>query len=141
MKKNELINTKVDIKLVISGLWVSMMILYIYNDFFHLFKPDAIQEIIDGNMGPFAVTQTGLFFAAVLMAIPVIMGLLTLILNAKISRIANIVVASLYTVVNIANIPGEWAFYVFLGIIQIVFTLLIIWCAVKWPRQDHSEKL
>lgn len=136
MNKNELINTKVDVKFIITGLWVSMMILYIYNDFFHLFKPGAIQEIIDGNMGPFEVTQTGLFFAAVLMAIPVVMGLLTLILNAKISRIANMIIASLYTVVNIANIPGEWAFYVFLGILQIVFTLLIIWYAYKWPHQE-----
>ena len=136
MKKKELINTKVDVKYIITGLWFSMMILYIYNDFFHLFVPNSIQEIMDGNMGPFEVTQAGLVMAAVLMAIPVIIGLLTLILSAKISRITNIIAGSLYTIVNISNIPGEWAFYVLLGIIQIVFTLLIIWYAVKWPSQE-----
>ena len=66
MKKNELTNTKVDIKFIIAGLWASMMMLYIYNDFFHLFMPNSIQEIMDGNMGPFAVTQIGLLTAAVL---------------------------------------------------------------------------
>ncbi len=132
--KNTLINTKIETKIVIAGLWMGMMILYIYNDIFHLFKPDAIQNMMDGQMGPFAVTQIGLLSATVLMVIPVLMSIGTLVCSAKISRVANIIFGSLYTIVNIVNLPGEWAFYIFSGVIQIAITLYIIWISIKWPK-------
>lgn len=132
MKSNELRESKIDVRIKIAALWGAMMMLYIYNDFFHLFKPDAIQDIMDGSMGLVDITQIGMFVASVMMAIPVIMGLLTLVLQRKASRIANIIAGSLYTVINVANLPGEWAFYIFLGILQIAFTLLVIWYSVKW---------
>jgi len=132
--KNTLKDTKIDTKIVIAGLWMAMMMLYIYNDFFHLFKPDAIQNMMDGQMGPFEVTQTGLFSAAVLMAIPVVMTIVSLVCSAKLNRVANITLGSLYTIVNIVNLSGEWAFYIFLGVIQIAITLSIVWISIKWPK-------
>lgn len=132
--KNKFKDSKIETKIVIAVLWIAMMILYIYNDIFHLFKPDAIQNMMDGQMGPFAVTQLGLLSATVLMAIPVIMSIGTLVCSAKVSRVANIIFGSLYTIVNIVNLQGEWAFYIFSGVIQIAITLYIIWIAIKWPK-------
>lgn len=132
--KNKFKDSKIETKIVIAVLWIAMMILYIYNDIFHLFKPDAIQNMMDGQMGPFAVTQLGLLSATVLMAIPVIMSIGTLVCSAKVSRVANIIFGSLYTIVNIVNLQGEWAFYIFSGVIQIAITLYIVWISVKWPK-------
>lgn len=132
--KNKFKDSKIETKIVIAVLWIAMMILYIYNDIFHLFKPDAIQNMMDGQMGPFAVTQIGLLSATVLMAIPVVMSIGVLVCSAKVSRVANIIFGSLYTIVNIVNLQGEWAFYIFSGVIQIAITLYIIWISIKWPK-------
>lgn len=132
--KNKFKDSKIETKIVIAVLWIAMMILYIYNDIFHLFKPDAIQNMMDGQMGPFAVTQLGLLSATVLMVIPVIMSIGALVCSAKVSRVANILFGSLYTIVNIVNLQGEWAFYIFSGVIQIAITLYIIWISIKWPK-------
>ena len=127
---------KVNVRIIITTLWISIMCLYIYNDFFSLFPPGNIQEIIDGNMGPFEVTQAGLFLAAVLMLIPSLMIFLTNILPAKITKISNMVLGVLYAFVMIGSLIGEgWAFYIFLGIVEIVLSLLITFYAWKWPKE------
>ena len=129
-------NNKIDIKLQLAALWSAMMMLYIYNDFFYLFKPEAIQHIMDGNMGPLDISQFTLFLAALLMALPVIVSLVTLFFSTKISRPLNITFGVLYSLVNIANLPGEWAFYIFLGLIQLGFTVSIVWLSIKWPTKE-----
>ena len=129
---------KVDIKIKLAMLWISMMILYIYNDFFTLFTPDAINDMIAGRMGPFEVTQTALVAATVLMIIPIAVIIITLLVSSKLSRVINIVLGSLYLVVNISNIPGSWMFYVLSGVVQIVIAATIIWLSVKWPNEDHN---
>lgn len=133
-------DNKIDIKIKIAVLWLAMMSLYIYNDFFHLFTPGSIQNIMDGNMGPFETTQVGVLGAAVLMAIPVGMSILAVFSCAKINRIANIAMGILYTIVNIANLPGEtWIFYIFLGTLEIIITLAIIYLAFKWPKAETTS--
>jgi hypothetical protein len=133
---NKLKEEKVNVRIIITTLWISIMCLYIYNDFFSLFPPGNIQEILDGMMGPFEVTQSGLFLAALLMLVPSLMIFLTNILPAKIAKISNMVLGVLYAFVMIGSLIGEsWAFYIFLGIIEIVLSLLITWYAWKWPKE------
>lgn len=112
------------------------MILYLYNDFFFsLFTPNAIQEIMDGNMGPFPVTQGGLLSASILMAVPAAMIFLSLVLKAGVNRWTNIVLSVIYIAVMVASVIGEWTFYYFNGAVEICANIVIIWLAVKWPRE------
>jgi hypothetical protein len=32
--------------------------------------------------------------------------------------------------------PGVWAHYYFVGIIEVVLTALVVWYAWKWPKQE-----
>lgn len=129
---------KVNIRIIITTLWISIMCLYIYNDFFSLFEPGSIQEIMDGNMGPFEVTQMGLFFAALLMLIPSLMIFLTNVMAAKITKVSNMILGVLYAFVMVGSLIGEsWAFYIFLGIVEIVLSILITWYAWKWPTENE----
>ena len=138
--KQVLQENKINIRLKISFLWMGMMMLYIYNDFFHLFPPDSLQKIMDGNMGPLTISQLNLFMAALLMAIPVILSVVTLYFSSKTIRVINIVFGVLYTFVNIGNIIGEtWIFYIFLGIIQVGITLAIVGSSLKWPKMKLSS--
>jgi hypothetical protein len=85
------------------------------------------------------ITPVFLFGAAVLMAIPSLMIFLSVALNAKVNRWINIVFGSVYTLVILGTVvmPGEtWAYYYFYNILEVVRTSLVVWHAVKWPKQE-----
>lgn len=48
---------KVNVKLKLAALWASFMFLYIYVDYFHLYMPDSIKDILTGKVFVFDITQ------------------------------------------------------------------------------------
>ena len=134
---NEKEDMKINVKMKLSALWVALMLLYIYADWFSLFRTGQIEEMISGRIGPFPVTQGSLFVFSILMIIPPVMVFLSLTLKSKVNRWANIILGGLYTFVNIGNLIGEtWAYYILFGIVEILFTSLMIWYAWKWTNLD-----
>ncbi len=130
---------KVHVKLKISALWASVMFCYVYGDYFLLYQPGKLRDILEGNMAPLGpVTQGVLLFTSVSMAIPAAMIFLSLALKARPSRWLNIIAGLLYTAFVLITMPGAWAFYLFLGSIDVVLTSLIVWYAWSWPRQDAT---
>jgi len=120
----------------LAGLWTSLMLCYIYGDYFGLYKPGKLEGMLEGQMGPLGeITQGVLLGTSVLMAIPAVMVFLSLTLAPAANRWANIVLGLIYTVIMVITIPGSWAFYVFLGVVEVILSLLIVWTAWKWPRQ------
>ena len=79
-----------DVRTKLSALWIAMMLLYIYADILSLFRPGQIEEIMDGLMGPFPVTQGSLVVASLLMIIPAVMVFLSLTLKPGVNRWTNI---------------------------------------------------
>ena len=126
-------NYEINPKIKISALWVVLMLCYIYNDFFSLFTPGAVDEIMAGYMGPFPVTQMALVSATLLMALPILMIYLTLVMKPRLNQVTNIIVSALYIVVMVVSLIGEWHFYILMGFIEIIINGLIIWLAFKWP--------
>jgi Family of unknown function (DUF6326) len=134
---NKMEDMKISVKMKLSALWVAMMLLYIYADVLYLYKPGQIEEMLKGLMGPFPATQGALLAASILVTIPAVMVFLSLTLKSRVNRRANITLGVLYTAVNIVNLIGEtWAFYIFFGIVEIGCTLLIVWNAWKWTKQE-----
>jgi Family of unknown function (DUF6326) len=131
---------KISVKMKLSALWVTLMFLYLYADWFSLFRTGQIEEMISGRMGPFSVTQGSLFVFSILMMMPAVMVFLSLSLKPKINRWANIILGVLYTLVNISNLIGEtWVYYLFFGVVEIVFTLLIVGYAWKWRNPEAQS--
>jgi hypothetical protein len=138
-KTTEIEDMKINVKMKLSALWVAMMLLYIYADILSLFRPGQLEEMIEGLMGPFPVTQASLLVASILMIIPAVMVFLSLTLKPKVARWANIAVGVLYTVVNISNLIGEaWVYYIVFGIVEIMLTLLIVSYAWTWANPEVS---
>jgi hypothetical protein len=130
-------DVKVHVKLKLSALWASVMFCYIYGDYFGLYKPGTLQEMIAGKMGPLGpATQGVLLGVAIMMAIPGVMVFLSLVLPAAVNRWANVTFGVIYTVIMLMTMPGEWAFYVFLGVVEVALTGLVVWYAWNWPRQE-----
>ena len=137
-KTTEMEDVKINVKMKLSALWAALMLIYIYADILSNFKPGAIEKMMDGFMGPFPVTQGALLSASILMTIPAVMVFLSITLKPKVNRWANIILGVLYTFVNIGNLIGEtsWFFYMSFVVVEITFTLLIIWFAWKWTNPE-----
>ena len=58
-------------------------------------------------MGPLDVSQATLVLASLIVIIPAVMIALSLLLPARVNRPLNLVLAILYTLVNISNLVGE----------------------------------
>ena len=130
---------KVHVKIKISSLWVSVMLCYIYGDYFGLYKPGVLQEMLAGKMGPLGpTTQLVLLGTSAMMALPSVMVFLSLVLKPRLNRWLNIILGAIYTVIILITMPGEWVFYIFLGVIEIALTTLIVWYAWKWPTQEAT---
>jgi hypothetical protein len=131
-------DVKINVKIKLSALWVAVMLCYLYGDFIGFYKPGFIEEIVAGEVMGMQTSQVMLLGIAVLMAIPTVMVFLSLTLKAKANRWANIILGIVYTGVMLITmlLPGVWAYYIFLGIVEVVLTALIVWYAWKWPKQE-----
>lgn len=126
---------KIHVKIKLSALWAALMFCYIYGDYFGLYVPGKLQGMLAGGgpIGP--VSQSSLVATAVLLAVPGVMVFLALVLPPKFNRWLNIVLAAFYIGIMLMTMPGAWAFYQVLGIIEIALGVLTIGYAWRWPRQ------
>jgi hypothetical protein len=130
---------QIHVKFKLSALWVSVMLCYIYGDYFGLWQPGQLQGMLEGKMGPLGpTTQLVLVGTSVMMAIPSVMVFLSLVLRPHLNRWVNIILGVLYTLIIIVTMPGSWAFYIFFGIVEVVLTALVVWYAWNWPQQQAT---
>jgi len=136
-KTKYLQDMKVNVKIKLAALWASLMFIYIYVDFYSLYKPGVIEDILKGIVWQFEITQGWAMGAMVLMAIPSLMIFLSIILKAKLNRWINIIVGILYILVTVGNVIGEtWFYYIFGSVIEFVLLILVVWFAWKWPTTE-----
>lgn len=141
-KKNEkaLVDSRLDVKILLSGLWAVLMILYLYCDVLTFFRTGVLNNIMEGFMGPVQVSQLTLLLASVLMIIPACMVFLSLRVKANVNRWLNLTAGLLYTLVGIGNMISEtWIYYIIFVILEIVVTLSIVLLSVKWPRRQAES--
>ena len=128
---------KVSLKLKLVALWTSLMFLVIYLDYFHLYMPGKIEEILAGKMFVFDITQVALLAGLASITIPALMISLSAALPDKANRWTNIIVAMIYIPFILFNLAGEaWVHMVFGAAVQVVLLLLIIRYAWKWTTQE-----
>jgi hypothetical protein len=132
---NALEEIKVSVNLKIASLWMSLMFLIIYLDYFHLYMPGKIKDIQVGRVFVFDITQGFLLAALALVTIPALMIFLSVALPAKVNRLANIIIAGVNIPFVLFNLAGEaWMHMVFGAAVEVVLLCLIIRYAWKWPR-------
>jgi hypothetical protein len=128
---------KVGLKLKLAMLWACFMFLYIYVDYFHLYMPGKIEDIMKGKVFEFDITQGFLTVALVSVKIPVLMISLSVALPAKINRWTNIIVATIYIPYTLFNLAGEaWMHMILAAVAEVILLCLIICYAWKWPCSE-----
>lgn len=139
--ESNLEDVKVNVKIILSGLWIALMFFYAYNDILSFFRKDIAEEVLTGKMGGIEINQTFLFGAGILMSIPIFMIFLSLILPAKYNRWVNIIVGIFHIIILLASmlVPGDlWINYALYEILEAIFIILIIWFAWTWPKNTSN---
>jgi len=125
----------IHVKLKLSALWATTVLCFIYGDLFGFFKQQTLTEIVSGKAGVIG-SQIGLLAAALSVAIPSVMVVLSLVLKPRLSRWSSMILGTLYTVIVFVTLPGAWMYFIFFGVIEIGLTLLIVWYAWHWPKEE-----
>ncbi len=128
---------EIRVNMKLAALWASMMFFYSYVDYFGLYMPGKIGDILAGKVFVFDITQLFLLTALVLTTIPALMIFLSVALPAKANRWTNMIVAALWIPYTLFNLVGEfWLHMVYGAVVEVVLLLLIIRYAWKWPKQE-----
>jgi hypothetical protein len=116
-------------RIILAGLWVAVMLTYLWGDVLSILAGDAGPGKMFGGMEP---SPTMWLFIAAFMLTPIVMIVLSLTLGYPAIRWANIIVAVLVVVFNIAGLPYPGAYENFLIVVSFAFNALIVWYAWKW---------
>ncbi len=138
----QLQDSKVDVKIVLSGLWISMMFIYAYVDIFTFFRADVINGALAGTVpGPdFTINQTFLLLITIYVIIPSLMVAVSLLAPARSNRIANVVVSLMYAITVVGAAIGEtWRYYLLGSVVEVLLLLGIARIAWTWPRASIGD--
>jgi Family of unknown function (DUF6326) len=124
----------------LAAAWTSFMFLYIYVDYFALYKPGVIDDIRAGVVWEFDISQVFVVVGLSLMAVPILMVFLSMTLPARANRLMNLIVAPIYVVVSALNALGEsWTYFYGLSIgLEVLLLAFILRSAWTWPRRTAS---
>ena len=139
--------TDLPMNVKLSTLWITASLSYLYCDIISLMDPEMLKQYLAGSVNGMAFTPGFLFGAAILISIPILMVLVSRVLNYRANRWANIAAATFMTVVQTLTlfIGSPAPYYLYLSIIEITCTVLIVGYAWKWrepavhPRVASAE--
>ncbi len=138
--KRALQDHPVPVNIKLALLWASLMFLYIYNDYFSMYLPGTIDGMAAGQMGPLGeATELVLVSVSILLAVPALMIFLSAALPPTYSRWLNVFLGLIYTVIEALTLFGTGLFYQIVVVLEITVTSLIVWYAVRWPKQAAAD--
>ncbi len=118
-----------DIRIILVGLWIALMLTYLLGDVMRIFAGDFTPGKIEGKK----MTQGMLMLMALLMLIPIIMVVLSLTLFYPAIQWLHIIAAGFLFVFNLAGFRSYPGIYDrFLIVIGLMFNALTVWYAWTW---------
>ena len=127
-------------RIKIAALWASMLFIYAYVDLFSLYRADVRADIEAGEIFAFTIGQGFLLGVTIYVVIPSLMVFLSLVLSARVTRMANIVVAVLYAVTIAGGAIGESNYYYILGsLIEAALLAGVVYYAWTWPKATDAD--
>jgi hypothetical protein len=133
---------KINVKIKLAVLWTSVMFCYIYEDYFELYVPKRVERIISGES--LLNTPQKLFGASWVLIIPALMIVLSILLKSRLNRLVNILFGTCYTALMVwiaTNYSDKWlSFALVFAILESIMTAMIVWYALKWPRQNQLKQ-
>jgi hypothetical protein len=117
-----------DVRFIMSGLWVALMLTYLLGDVLRIFAGD----FESGEMAGQRANQWMWVLAAVVMLIPITMLVLSLTISYPAIRWINIGASVFLVLFNLVGLPYPGLYDNLLIGVGFVFNGLIIWYAWTW---------
>ena len=138
--RSALEDLRMPVQAKLAAAWTSFMFLYIYVDYFTLYKPGVIHDILVGSVWEFDISQVFVIIGLSLVAVPILMVFLSMTLPARANRLMNLIVAPIYVAVSAFNALGEsWTYFYGLSIgLEVLLLAFILRSAWTWPRRTAS---
>jgi hypothetical protein len=134
-------DVRVPVRHRLAALWAALMFCYVYGDFFGLFVPGRLKDMMAGNFGQMGPTTDGLLVgSSLLLAVPALMIYATLVVPARACQWANLLLGVFYAVVMALTMPGSPLFYQALGVVEIAIGLVTVVTAWRWPRAVSTNR-
>jgi hypothetical protein len=117
-----------DVRIVLAGLWVALMLTYLLGDVIRIFAGDFTAGEIDGR----EASQWMWLLATAVMLIPIVMVVLSLTLGYPAIRWTAIVASVFLVLFNIVGLPYPGLYDNVLIGVSFVLNALIIYYAWSW---------
>lgn len=128
-------DVKIPVRLKLFSLWTSIVFLYLYGDYFELYQPGKLTDMLAGRTALGMTSQSVLLTMSAIVVVPCLMPFLCLALPAALNAGQTYSLARSTPLSLIFAILGGWHFYVLYGMIEIALTLLVVWVAWTWPKR------
>ena len=122
-------------RIMLSLLWTSMLLVFAYVDIFGFWRSDVIKGALAKKVpGPgFVIDQRFLLLTTIYILIPVLMITATMLMPARITRMANIAVSAVFLVTILVSAAGErWAYYLVGSAVECLLLIIAV-IAWRWP--------
>lgn len=126
---------RLDERIVLGGLWTSVLFVFAYVDLFGFWRADIVQGALAGQVSGtgVAINQTFLALATAYILVPSLMIVVSLLARARVNRTANIVIGVLYFVTIVVTALSErWIYYLLGSAVELVLLLMIMRTAWTW---------
>ena len=133
MNTNVKTTKKIDTKVLLSTLWIVVMINMLKADILSLYIPGTANEVAK-TAGEMPITQL-MLGGAIMMEIAIVMIILSRVLKYGVNRWVNII-TSIITIAFIWGGASSEPHYLFIGTVETICLLLIIWSAWNWTGQE-----
>jgi hypothetical protein len=126
--RNEEAAMAADVRIILAGLWVAVMLTYLLGDVLRLMAGDVTPGVLGGR----EASQAMWLGIAAIMLVPIVMVVLTLALPYPLVGWLNIGVAVLVVVFNLVGLPYAGMYDNVLILVSFVFNALTVWYAWTW---------
>ncbi len=138
---HRLLDSRVDVKIVLSALWISTLFVFAYVDIFGFWRADVVRGALEGSVPGvgFEIDQAFLTFTTIYILLPSLMVAASLLLPARVNRVAQMTLAVLYALSIMVSMIGEsWAYYLLGSVVELALLAGVVWKAWTWPREHGA---
>ena len=126
-----------DVKIKIAGLWIFKALASLTFSIIWFLEEGVLEGIMEGEFLGMEIGPELMLVGAIEAWAPLVMIVVSLTLKYKANRWTNIIAGIVFTVLSLMSMADALnAHGILLWVSQAVATLLIVWLAWKWPKQE-----
>ena len=138
-KNKNFFGSLIDVRIILSSLWAARMLSSLQGDVVRFMQPGMLEEMIAGT-SDIAVTNELILVMSIILAMPIFMSVLSLIIKEKANRLVNLGVGIFFVIWELVFLITVYsqspAFEVFWGLVYLIFAVLVVYFAWKWPTTE-----